>query len=103
MLKLKIISFFLALVMAVQMLPLAQIGNALGANQWNEELPHNAGDEKGKTDGEDIFIKHYLSPGSHNFVASLLNNKTQIYIHTSEVTPSNHSTDVVTPPPDVVA
>ena len=102
MLKLKIIALFLSVVMAIQMLPVAQIGYVLGSNQWTEELPHNTSGDDCKS-GEVFFGKTFL-PASHSeFSPAFTISRQDIYIHSSEQIPSNHSTDVVTPPPDVVA
>jgi hypothetical protein len=100
MLKSKIISLFLCLLLLVQVLPLQQIGNALGQNQWTEELPH--GDDcpvKGCV--VDFFSHPFLPP--HDFIE--LNNSYVVnidlaYIHFSERIPHNHSADIESPPPD---
>ncbi|MGI8635247.1 MAG: hypothetical protein ACR2KZ_07570 [Segetibacter sp.] len=101
MIKLKVISFFLVLLMTMQMLPVKQIGKVLASNQWNEELPHDA-DEAGK----DVSVKFnhpFLPPVAYTTSASIASNvKALAYIHHSEQIPSNHSTEVVTPPPDSV-
>lgn len=99
MLKIKIIAFVLALLLAVQILPIAQIGSMLGANQWTEELPHNS-ESPAKGEMPKFFSPNYLPPSPYSFLSDAGNSKTLLYIHTSEQIPSNHSTDVVTPPPD---
>jgi hypothetical protein len=99
MLKLKIISFFLVLLMLIQILPVQQIGNALSQNQWTEELPH-----KDSCSNEDCsIVKAFLPVASHNHAFDFISSVAVIYIHVSEQIPSNHSTDVVSPPPDVMA
>jgi hypothetical protein len=87
--------------MSIQILPVAQIGYALGANTWTEELPH--AEDGSKADVESMFAKKFITITNHSFnpVFSLM--RQEIYIHTSDSIPSNHSTDVVTPPPDAVA
>ena len=80
------------------MLPIAQIGFALGSNLWTEELPHNAGEDTCKGD---ISIKNFLPTAPHHFSSDVFCSAANIYIHISERIPSNHSTDVVTPPPDL--
>ncbi len=100
MVKLKIISLFLCMLMALQMLPMQQIGKMLSTNQWTEELPHNSTDDGGKEDSSTLFQKAlmpaYCSEGSSLFSEA----KANAYIHLSDQIPSNHSTDVVSPPPD---
>ena len=94
--RLKVISFILALLMLIQILPVQQIGKALSQSQWTEELPHS--NETPPEDGH--FAKAFLPAFaiSHTFDAT--SSKAIIYIHYSERIPSNHSTDVVSPPPD---
>lgn len=104
MMKLKIISFFLMLLVTVQMLPVEKIGNMLSKNQWTEELPHNTCDDTGKADVPADFNHPYLSPlGYSSFVSATSDTRALAYIHFSDQIPSNHSTEVVIPPPDAVA
>lgn len=97
MFRLKLISFFLCMLMTLQMLPIAQIGSMLSSGQWTEELPHST-TEAGKTDAGSAtpFVPPF--PGHH--LSSLQENIALAYIHFSATIPSNHSTDIVTPPPD---
>ncbi len=97
MIKLRIISFFLVLVMSVQMLPLLQIGCALSSNQWTEELPHNC---ERSSKGNVSFNNTFLPPDQHMLVSNFCDASTFIFLHISEHIPSNHSVDVVSPPPD---
>jgi hypothetical protein len=101
MVRLQIISLFLALVMSIQMLPVAQIGYALGSNQWTEELPHNV--EKGSKEDGCAFESLFLPVAQPKYLSHYIDVRSDSYIHISEQIPSNHSTDVVSPPPDVVA
>jgi hypothetical protein len=82
------------------MLPLATIGSMLGSNQWTEELPHNTGDDEGKS--ITVSYNHpFLPPSDYTTATSVFAEaKALAYIHLSEQMPSNHSTEVVTPPPD---
>ncbi|MEJ7685174.1 MAG: hypothetical protein WKG06_46475 [Segetibacter sp.] len=101
MVKLKIISLLLCLLMVLQMLPIQQIGQMLSTNQWTEELPHNTADD-GKEDPssqlQKAFLPAYVLAGS----SILTETKANAYIHHSAQIPSNHSTDVVSPPPDML-
>lgn len=104
MIKLKIISFFLSLLITLQMLPIAQIGSMLSQNQWTEELPHESGDDSGKADCLAKFNHPYLPPADYAASASFLSEtKALAYIHFSDQIPSNHSAEVVIPPPDSVS
>ena len=86
--------------MTLQMLPLAQIGNMLGSNQWTEELAHGPEDDAGKL--EQVKFTASLPPDQYQLSANFSNSEALICIHISATIPSNHSTDVVTPPPDVM-
>ncbi len=99
MIRLQFISIFLALVMSVQMLPVSQIGYALSNNQWTEELPHSGAEDFSKGDSG---FKNFLPAAPDYFLSDVFRSAAKIYIHTSEQIPSNHSTAVVTPPPDEV-
>ena len=98
MIKLKIIALFLILLMTLQMLPIAQIGQMLSTNQWTEELPHNANDHSGKAEGN---LGSTFFPPEFNYnIALIAEQKALAYLHSSDQIPSNHSIDIVTPPPD---
>jgi hypothetical protein len=100
MLKLKIISFFLLLLLTLQVLPLKQIGKMLGSNQWTEELPHDFADEEGKAPIVN-FNHPFLPPSEYAQSPTVFAEaKAMAYIHLSDQIPCNHSTEVVTPPPD---
>ncbi|MEO7800848.1 MAG: hypothetical protein ABIR81_02555 [Ginsengibacter sp.] len=99
MIKNRIISFVLVLILSIQMLPLVQIGVALSCNQWTEELPHNSDD----TTKNDSSVAKFILLTPHHFIAEFSCSAENIYIHSSDQIPSNHSTDIVSPPPDFVA
>jgi hypothetical protein len=84
--------------MTLQMLPIAQIGSMLSSNQWTEELPHSHS-EAGKDDC--AVYTPFIPPLVHHHTSIFSEGKALAYIHTSASIPSNHSTDVVTPPPDL--
>ena len=97
--KLKLISFLMCLLIGMQLLPLRQIGKVLASSQWTEELPHDA-DETGK-DGSAKFSHPFLPPANYTTTVCLTtDSKALAYIHYSEQMPPNHSTEVVSPPPD---
>ena len=100
MFRLRIISFILALVLSIQMLPLAQIGFVLNSNQWTEELPNGPVEDNVKSDNAST---SFLLESPHHFFSEISCTAANIYIHSSEQIPSNHSTDVVSPPPDFLA
>lgn len=102
MVKLKVISFFFSLLLVMQMLPLRQIGKVLAQNQWTEELPDDL-DEAGK--GKSHKFSHpFLPPADYTTSASSLSDLLALaYIYYSDQIPSNHATEVVSPPPDLVS
>lgn len=102
MVKLKVISLLLCMLMALQMLPIQQMGQMLSTNQWTEELPHNSTDD-GKEDPCSQLQKALLPTYVSARASMLTETKANAYIHHSAQIPSNHSTDVVSPPPDILA
>lgn len=89
------------MLIALQMLPLQQIGQMLSTNQWTEELPHNTTDD-GKEEPSSLVQKAFLPAYSSARASILTETKANAYIHHSEQIPSNHSADVVSPPPDIL-
>lgn len=101
MFKLQIISFVLSVILALQMLPVAQIGKVLVNDECAEEMPVST-DEACKEDGHTyyspVFFHH---AGSDENAGSFLLSRAMAYIYHSIDIPHNHSTDVVSPPPDL--
>ena len=98
MVRLNLISFFLCLLMTLQMLPTAQIGMILSTNQWTEELPHSSGDAcQCEVSGP---VYPFLLQLTNHHISTFAESMALAYIHTSARIPSNHSNDVVKPPPD---
>ena len=88
----------------LQMLPITQIGQMLSTNQWTEELPHNANDNGSKgSKGEDSLQSNFFPPEISYNISLIAGSKILAYLHSSDQIPSNHSTDVVSPPPDLLA
>ncbi len=101
MIRLKTIAFFLSLLMVMQMLPIAQIGQLLSSNQLIEELPHNSGDNGGKAVGS---LNSILFPQADNGnIIFIVESKVLAYLHSSDQIPSNHSSDVIDQPPNLLA
>ena len=99
MIKVKLISFFLVLVMSLQVLSIASIGRMLSTNKWTEELPH------GHTDGaevDDVKLNSFLLPEQHQLASSFDSHKSLLRIHISTGIPLNHSSDILSPPPDAI-
>lgn len=98
--RIKTIALLLLLLMTLQMLPIAQIGSMLSSNQWTEELPHNQS-EDGKAD--EVKFSSSLPPEQYQLASTFSDCTARLRVHISASIPSNHSTDVVTPPPDLNA
>ncbi len=84
------------------MLPIPKIGGMLSKGQWTEELPHDT-DDAAALETAVKFNHPFLPPSNYVPVSSIVETKARAYIHHSEQIPSNHSNEVVTPPPDSVS
>ena len=101
MIKIKIIAFCLSILMTLQMLPISQIGQMLSSNQWVEELPHSADDTASKAEGNfHPIIFHQTDSYKIVFIAE---SKVLAYLHSSDQIPSNHSSDVIDQPPNLLS
>jgi hypothetical protein len=96
----RIISLFLSIVLALTVLPVQEVGCLLAGNQIQEELPHNMSTEDAAKN-LDVAVKGFLPPSSYNLLLDIDSRAAGLYIHLSESIPTNHSTDIVSPPPDV--
>ena len=83
------------------MLPIERIGSMLSSNQWTEELPHGQADDAGKNDT--VKFPNSLPPEQYQLASNFSDSKSLLWIHLSATIPSNHSIDVVSPPPDIIA
>jgi len=101
MIKLRFISFFLSLVMAIQLLPVSGVGYefSMCCNQMTEELPQGTAEDTSK--GE-FSLNNFIPATPHHLQFDFSRSAANFYIHSSAQIPSNHSTEVVSPPPDAV-
>lgn len=94
----KIFGIILLLVMAIQILPVKQVGFLLCSNQLTEDLPLNADLEKDfikKMDGKSNFLEtgfYAIAHPSSDIIYAFL-----MY---SDLIPLNHSSEIHTPPPN---
>jgi len=98
MIRIKIIAFFLSLLMTLQMLPIAQIGQIFGSNQWIEELPNNVDDNEGKAVG--AILSNFFPQIDNCKIVYVAQSKELAYLHLSDQIPSNHASDVLAEPPN---
>ncbi len=102
MLQSKIISFFLCLLLLVQLLAVPQTVNTLDQSQETEELPFSDDSATGGCDF-DYFNYHFIPP--HHFTEMpkvYVFNIDLVYIHLSDEIPHNHSAEIESPPPDFI-
>jgi hypothetical protein len=95
----KLITYFLLLVMSIQILPVQQLGRMLFCNQFTEELPHQGldTDKDGFNKGFDKGICLYTS-GFHFGINS--SNISSQYLHFADAIPLSHEVDIHVPPPN---
>lgn len=96
--KAKLISIFLTVIMSLQVIPIASIGRMLGSNQWTEELPHGCADDADRCD--DAKIINFLLPEQHSLAIVFDTNQSLLRLHIAAGIPLNHSSEIVSPPPD---
>lgn len=97
----KIISCCLALVLAIQLLPVKQVGLLLCSNQIQEEIPHTIDSSKQETAKEDVNKTVLFYEAAYHENLNLLHNHSTYYSFASKL-PSFHAKDIHTPPPNRV-
>jgi hypothetical protein len=94
----KLITYFLLLVMGIQILPVQQIGGMLFNNQFTEECPHSLDiDKEGyhKAGHKSMFLD------TQSFILiTALSELSFRYIHFADAIPLNHGADILVPPPN---
>lgn len=96
----RVLPLFLIMVMAIQMLPIMEMGKALFNNQFTEEIAHNniSLDNDG-LEKADFKTTEYLPTKIYvNAVITML--VVANYIHYAAIIPHNPSNDVNVPPPN---
>jgi hypothetical protein len=96
----RLITIFLLCVMAIQMLPIQQMGAALFSNQFTEELPHGVDVEKddlNKMQGKSEFIEWFNAP-IQAFISTQQTQHTPLAV----TIPHNHSAEMLVPPPNCI-
>jgi hypothetical protein len=86
------------MVLAIQILPVKQLGSALFGNQFTEELPHSCDAEKGCIKKAEIKSDFLYTPG-FSLVASFTGCTFQ-HLHFADSIPANHTADIHVPPPN---
>ena len=99
MMKTRIISLLMVLVLSTQLFPLAQAGNNWYQNQLTEELPGNDDIPVEPTFSIDEISKYLYHSAAYNFNLSLITLPVY-YNHTTAQPVPYPVMDVQTPPPD---
>ena len=96
--KKKICTYFLLLVLTIQILPIQQMGSLLFSNQFTEELPHSVDIEKSCFKKADI-KSDYLTTASFSLSSAFINFSFE-YLHFADAIPQNHTGEIHVPPPN---
>jgi hypothetical protein len=97
----RLISIFLLLTLATQMLPIQQIGNILCSNQLNEELPHSV--DTGKTGPLKADFKNdYLSPFIFSMPDLISSSELRLPERSASI-PQQPAVEIMVPPPNAVS
>ncbi len=94
----KLISFFLILVLSIQVLPMQQIAAWLSSNSVTEEIAHSVNPVKSNTGADEVHPPFGLHGGNsaiHSILAS-----SQVKHHRAEALYVRHADDILSPPPN---
>jgi len=93
----KICTYFLLLVLTIQILPVQQMGSMLFSNQFNEEIPHSYETDHGPL-GKALLKSDFLSTQDLILRSALIVSPK--HLHTADAIPQNHTGDIHVPPPN---
>jgi len=96
--KKKLCTLFLLLVLAIQILPIQQMGSLLFSNQFTEEIPHSFDLDKDCCK-KALLKSDFLSTPSLSFCSAFINTSFQ-HPHFAVAIPQNHTGDIHVPPPN---
>lgn len=95
----KLINIFLILVLAIQILPVQQMGAALMNNQFTEEIPHtldtSSSDQAKKLIAKSDFLD-WDAPVANQLFIYISSSKPAIRV----TIPVNHAFEILVPPPN---
>ena len=94
----KICTYFLLLVLAIQILPVKQMGRALFGSQFTEELPHSCADGKNCLKNAESKSDFLYAPDLN--LAFLFMGCGIQYADIAAAIPMNPSADIHVPPPN---
>ncbi|MBL0881793.1 MAG: hypothetical protein IBJ16_00345 [Chitinophagaceae bacterium] len=94
----RIINIFLILVLAVQIIPVQQMGKMLYSNQFTEEIPHSL-DHNPENSKQSESKSDFISTPEVGIL--YINNCSNLVRPiTSDVIPQNHTNEIHVPPPN---
>lgn len=96
--KKKLGTVFLLLVLAIQTLPIRQMGSLLYSNQFTEELPHSSNSEKNCLQKIDL-KSDYLSTSPETPVSTFISSS-HYHPGFADAIPQNYTGDIHVPPPN---
>lgn len=88
---------FLLMVMAIQILPIQQMGGLLFNNQFTEEVPHAVPIEKGNF--QKAFLRSDYIATAFESISSFINANSPHHYFDAAI-PPNHTSDILVPPPN---
>jgi len=88
---------FLLMVMAIQILPIQQMGGLLFNNQFTEEVPHSVPIEKSSF--QKAFLRSDYISTTFESISSYINANFQHH-YFDDAIPPNHTSDILVPPPN---
>ncbi|MDE3252574.1 MAG: hypothetical protein KGO92_07185 [Bacteroidota bacterium] len=96
--KQKCVTFFLLLVLAIQILPIRQMGGLLFSNQFTEEIPHAVDVEKDSIK-KGVVPSDFLTPPSLTLSSQFIECDYQ-HLNYADAIPHNYTDDIHVPPPN---
>ncbi|MBI2284376.1 MAG: hypothetical protein HYU71_11760 [Bacteroidetes bacterium] len=96
--KKKFCTIFLLMVLAIQILPIWQMGSLLFSNQFTEELPHSTSVDKSCLQKVDL-KSDYLSASPETAVSAYMHASSQ-HQGFADAIPQNFTGDIHVPPPN---
>jgi hypothetical protein len=96
--KKKICTYFLLLVLTIQILPIQQMGSLLFSNQFTEEIPHSLDIEKDGIKKADLKSDFLFTPSFS--LGSMLTDHSFQHLYFVDDIPQNHTGDIHVPPPN---
>lgn len=100
MMRKKTFSFFLLMVMAIQTIPVMEMGEALCKGRFTEEIPQHNADVDKDGDGKSVLNKIEYLTVPHSCSVTNYENIVSAYFHYAIGIPQNYATDILVPPPN---